>query len=142
MKSSLKKKLRIHVRKYVKKHVKKYIKKNKVKIIQKYVEKFLFLKDVLINTNMQNFKDCRFEDLQVGDIVCSWTMTYSQKYLLKDGYEELNMTKYGILLNKDKINPENSEILQYDLIQNKLVITKLYKDPGTSGTYRCQKYYF
>ena len=41
-------------------------------------------------------------DIKVGDRVKSTVWTFSQKYMLKQGYEEYNMTKEGIVVELGK----------------------------------------
>jgi hypothetical protein len=136
-----------YVKKYIKKYVKKYVKKN-FKKYMKYMKhreelskKYLLLKELVLNNKYKNFEACSFDELQKGDIVKSLTMTYSQKYFFREGCEEYNMVKHGILLHKNLNSPEDSIILQYNPAIDKLVKTNLYRNPGTSGEYSLQKYF-
>ncbi len=67
------------------------------------------------------------KDINVGDIVRSTVGTYSQKYLMREGYEEYNRTIEGTVVKKGKTF--------FDTI----IITEdgdemfLAADPGTSG---------
>lgn len=90
------------------------------------------------------FINVPFNKLKVGDIVISYTYTHSQKYMIFEGYEEYNCMKYGILLTKNKINPEKSILYtivdeeEYDFEEQ-----NLYADPGKSGgfiLYKCILY--
>jgi hypothetical protein len=90
--------------------------------------------------NKDKFVFCEFENIDDGDIVLSLTMTNSQKYFLKEGCEEYNMKKYGIMLHKNKKDPENSIILAYDPFQKLFFETHFYRNPGTSGAFYLQKY--
>jgi hypothetical protein len=111
-----------------KKYTKKYIKKKTKKYAKRYVNRYF-------ETNYSDFEQCSFDEMKVGDIVSSWTMTNSQKYLFKEGFEEYNMEKKGILIKKNNDNPELSEIFQYDSKTDTFKVTNLYRDPGTSGMY-------
>ncbi len=94
-----------------------------------------------ILSSNHKFIQISFEELKPGDIVMSFTFTYSQKYMILEGYEEYNSMKYGILLSKDQTNPSNS--LMYQTMDNSgfnFVETKLYADPGSSGKYTLYKY--
>jgi len=68
-------------------------------------------------------------DLKIGDYVRGTVATYSQKYLMMEGYEKYNCTKEGTIIYKGKT---------FDSI---LIITSdgdeefLISDPGTSGYY-------
>jgi hypothetical protein len=88
-----------------------------------------------------NFKSAKFQDLEVGNIVLSTTMTNSQKYLEKNGFEQYNTTKIGILIYANVTNPEKSLIYTFDTKTNKFVRSVFYADPGTSGTVYLKKYY-
>jgi len=83
------------------------------------------------------FIETKFSDLNEGDIVKSYTMTYSQKWF-RDGYEDYNSTKRGILIKKDLDNPECSIIYNYN--NNNFEETRFYADPGSSGIYILYKY--
>lgn len=87
------------------------------------------------------FVSCCFENMEVGDIVLSFTGTNSLKYLNCPGYEQYNMEKYGILLEKDLECPGQSMILAYDEKDDAFKRVNLYSDPGSSGWYSLQKYY-
>ncbi len=134
--------------KTLKRYIKKYAKKYAKKCIDKYLAqdtkdvKMIQKKNILKNIyeHTKKFKSCLFEDLQEGDIVSSSTMTWSQKYLLKIGFEEYNMTKYGILLKKDLENNEESIILSYDSMTGSFNKTNLYRNPGTSGGCTFEKF--
>jgi len=82
----------------------------------------------------ENFVEAKFVDLKEGDIVKSYTMTYSQKYF-REGYEDYNTTKKGILIKKDSVVPEYSTIYYYDNYNNKYEESRFYADPGSSGIY-------
>jgi len=66
-------------------------------------------------------------DIKLGDRVKSTVWTFSQKYMLKQGYEEYNMTKEGIVIELGKtffdtyIETDNGDKVL------------LAVDPGTSG---------
>ena len=94
----------------------------------------------LDNLNFNLFKSSSFEELKIGDIVKTSTMTYSQKYMLWDGYEDCNMTKIGILLTKSD-NPEESILFQYDFETEEFKETNLYRDLGSSGCVYIEKYF-
>lgn len=98
------------------------------------------LKSKVKKLNTQNFVPCCFEDMKNGDIVLSWTITNSQKYLLRKGFEDYNKTKYGILIQKDNNFPQNSIMLEYDSYTGEFIATNLFSDPGSSGEYSLQKY--
>jgi hypothetical protein len=93
--------------------------------------------------NLENdkFKDCSFRGMKIGDIVASWTMTNSQKYIDKPGYEECNMIKYGMLLSKNEQDPSQSQILCYDKDKKRFHQTHFYFDVGTSGSVILMKYH-
>ena len=93
--------------------------------------------------NLQNdkFKYCDFKDLKIGDIVKTTTMTYSQKYLIWDGYEECNMVKVGIILHLNSDNPANSTIYKYDFENEEFTESNLYIELGTSGSVYIEKYF-
>jgi hypothetical protein len=96
------------------------------------------LLDKLTQFNFNNYDECQscnFYQLNVGDFIKSQTMTNSQKYFCKPGYEQYNMTKCGILLEKNNDNPENSVILCYNGEYESFYRTNLYSDPGTSGCF-------
>ena len=66
-------------------------------------------------------------DIKVGDYVRGTVATYSQKYLMQEGYEQYNRTLEGVIIHKGKtfdsiiiITPEGDEEF-------------LIADPGTSG---------
>jgi hypothetical protein len=88
----------------------------------------------------KKFVDFNFDQLQVGDIVLSFTATNSQKYLIREGYEDYNMEKIGILLEKNEDDPQNSTILAYDRLTKTFSETNFYRNPGTSGIFYLQKY--
>jgi hypothetical protein len=81
---------------------------------------------------------CSFDELEEGKLVRSMTMTYSQKYFLKEGYEDYNMIKTGILIKKDLRAPYNSMVRIFT--DEGPINTYLYVDPGTSGCYSFYKY--
>lgn len=85
------------------------------------------------------FVETKFMDLNEGDIVKSYTMTYSQKYF-KEGYEDYNTTKIGVLIKKDLDLPEFSTLYYHNYYDNSFEETKLYVDPGSSGIYVLYKY--
>ena len=88
------------------------------------------------------FQSCCFNSMKVGDIVLSCTGTHSLiKYLNRPGYEQYNMEKYGILLEKNLECPGQSVILAYDETTDTFKRVNLYSDPGSSGWYSLQKYY-
>lgn len=91
------------------------------------------------NLVQKYFIQVPFEDLKVGDIVQTTTITYSQKYTLYDGYEEYNMTKVGILLEKNMNNPGSSRLYRY--VDGVFEETNLFADPGTSGFVGIHKYF-
>lgn len=69
------------------------------------------------------------DDITVGDIVRSTVGTYSQKYLIREGYEEYNRTIQGTVVKKGKtffdtiiITEDGDELF-------------LAVDPGSSGYY-------
>ncbi len=92
------------------------------------------------NLDYKKFKLCNFEELKVGDIVKSTTMTYSQKYLMCEGYEDCNMTKIGVLLCKNDVNPENSIIYRYNFETEEFEDSILYRFLGSSGCVILEKY--
>jgi len=91
-----------------------------------------------LNISHDQFIPCMFNDLQLGTIVMSTTYTYSQKYI-NEMYEPYNMTKIGILTNKDVDDPGNSTIIQIKKSDNDgentvcCTATNLYADPRSSG---------
>jgi hypothetical protein len=103
-----------------------------------FIKTFAFYQD-WDNLNFKHFEQCTFEDLKLGDIVMSVVSTYSQKYIMCSGYEEYNMKKIGVLLTKEKKNPEKSLLYQKMFIENygnesnDFQDVCLYSDPGTSG---------
>ena len=92
------------------------------------------------NLAYENFMQVSFEDLKVGDIVKSVTMTYSQKYTLYAGYEEYNMEKIGVLLEKNNGNNGQSRLYRYLGDNDNFEEVSLYADPGTSGYFIIYKY--
>jgi hypothetical protein len=90
------------------------------------------------NLDEGKFIPCSFDELKEGDIVRSITMTNSQKYF-KEGYEDYNMIKTGILIKKNTIFPENS-ILRMYIEDNQVEEVVLYVDAGTSGYFSLYKY--
>jgi hypothetical protein len=94
------------------------------------------------------FEQCSFEDLKPGDVVMSVVSTYSQKYMMYEGYEEYNMKKIGVLLTKEKKNPDRSVLYQkmfnedYGKETDDFKEVCLYSDPGTSGYVILYKYRF
>jgi hypothetical protein len=92
------------------------------------------------NIDKTKFIRCSFDDIEVGDIVLSFTGTHSQKYFNRYGYEEYNMEKYGILLEKNFECPGQSIVLAYNENKDMFDRTNLYSDPGSSGWYSLQKY--
>ncbi|ATZ81050.1 hypothetical protein BMW23_1005 [Bodo saltans virus] len=89
----------------------------------------------------ENFKLINFNDLQEGNIVMSITMTNSQKYFDRFGYEEYNMTKIGILIKKNYENYGDSTILQYDNYKKCYTKTHFYSDPLSSGNVAIYQYF-
>ena len=67
------------------------------------------------------------EDIKVGDIVKSTVGTYSQKYLLWEGYEEYNCSKEGTVI---KIGESFFDTI---IITEEGHETVLASDPGSSG---------
>jgi hypothetical protein len=98
-----------------------------------------YLKKKVKKINPNTLVTCSFADLKQGDIVSSFTMTFSQKYFFKIGYEGYNMFKYGILINKNNEFPEESVLLQYDNNSGDFIETNLYSNPGSSGSYAFAK---
>ncbi len=98
-----------------------------------------FLMEKTRVSDPKNFVLCKFEDLEENDIVSSFTITYAQKYLIMEGYEEYNMFKYGILIYKNKEDPEKSILLTYDTNTKEFYTSNLYKNPGTSGSFYLKK---
>lgn len=95
-----------------------------------------------ILSSYNNFVQVSFEELKHGDIVMSSTFTYSQKYLMVEGYEEYNCMKFGVLLEKDLTNPNKS--LMYQILDSSgfdFVETNLYSNPGSSGGFTLYKYF-
>jgi hypothetical protein len=92
------------------------------------------------NLKHEKFMQVAFEDLKVGDIVKTITTTYSQKYILYEGYEEYNMVKIGIILEKNNENNGQSRLYRYLSEKNNFEETSLYADPGTSGYFIIYKY--
>jgi len=66
-------------------------------------------------------------DIKVGDIVQSTVGTYSQKYLMIDGYEKYNMTKQGTVIFKGK------SFFDTIIMTEEGDETELAADPGSSG---------
>ncbi len=92
----------------------------------KKMEELDYSKFILVN----------FTDLKVGDLVKTVTMTYSQKYMLYEGYEEYNMTKIGYIKSLDNDSPAYSKMINYETEEE----MNLYADPGTSGFVSIYKY--
>lgn len=90
------------------------------------------------NIDYTKFVRCQFEELVEGTLVRSITMTYSQKYFLRDDCEDYNATKTGILIKKDINSPYNSLIRI--ITDEGTIDTCLYVDPGSSGCYSLYKY--
>jgi len=80
-----------------------------------------------------------FEDIQVGDIIMTQTTTYSQKYFDVPGYEDFNMTKIGILLEKNLQEPAKSIIYKYNKDKDDFEETNIYTDPMNSGYFLIYK---
>ena len=83
------------------------------------------------------FVSVEFKDLKINDLVKTVTMTYSQKYMLYEGYEEYNMTKIGYIKSLDYENNGYSKIIDFE-DKNKQM--NLYTDPGNSGFVWVYKY--
>lgn len=98
------------------------------------------IKQKIMTFDNKKFEKSNFDQLKVGDIVLSSTMTFSQKYFLKEGYEDYNMEKYGVLMEKNENDPENSVILVYDSITETFSEAYFYRNPGTSGCFCLKKY--
>jgi hypothetical protein len=68
-----------------------------------------------------------FSDIKIGDIIRVTVGTYSQKYLMWEGYEEYNCSKEGTIIFKG------------NTIFNTIIITEngdeliAASDPGSSG---------
>jgi hypothetical protein len=68
-----------------------------------------------------------FDDIKIGDIIRVTVGTYSQKYLMVEGYEDYNCSKEGTIVYKG------------DTIFNTIIITEdgdeiiAAADPGSSG---------
>ena len=87
----------------------------------------------------ENWTPINHNDLQVGDVVKSEVYTYSQKWLLREGYEEVNMKKIGILINKDEEGDgEKSTLYICDGINYKEM--RLYVNPYNSGFINLYRY--
>ena len=63
----------------------------------------------------------------------------SEKLKAKEGYEDYNMIKTGILKEKNTIFPENSKLWIYENGQFEKEVV-LYVDAGTSGYFSLYKY--
>jgi hypothetical protein len=102
-------------------------------------------KEILKSMSMEILSDnkqfiyCCFNDLKIGDIVSSITFTNSQKWLSREGYDEYNMEKQGIMMQINTI-PEKSIIKRYDKYKNIFYDDIFYCDPGTSGGVIFKKY--
>ncbi len=92
------------------------------------------------NLDFNKFKLCNFEELKIGDLVKTNTMTFSQKYMLREGYEDCNMTKIGILIKKDDLNPSLSTLYCYNFETEEFEVSILYRDVGSSGWITIEKY--
>ena len=95
----------------------------------------------VILSSYNNFVQVSFEELKHGDIVMSLTYTYSQKYMMVEGYEEYNCMKHGVLLTKNESNPEKS--VMYKINDNEgfeFEEVNLYANPGSSGGFTLYKY--
>jgi hypothetical protein len=90
--------------------------------------------------DFDKFQFCGFTELKIGDIVMSQTYTNSQKYLDKFGYEEYNMTKIGIFIEKNNEVLELSNMLKYDQETDSFIRESLFSNPGTSGGYYFKRY--
>lgn len=99
----------------------------------------LNLLNCVCNAQSSDFEACGFDSLHEGDIVLSMTMTHSQKYVFKEGYEDYNMVKHGILLYKNMDDPEKSVLFRYDSETKSFTMTNLYKNPGSSGSFVLKK---
>ena len=72
-------------------------------------------------------------EVKVGDTLIGTTMTYSQKWLIRPGYEEYNRTVTGVVV---EIKGPRLEDVMIDIGGE---IVPLVADPGTSGMYWVQK---
>lgn len=99
------------------------------------------MKRFIANLDTKQFKSSSFDDLEVGDIIFSTTFTFSQKCLMIEEYEKFNMTKYGILIEKNNEDKCLSKMLKYDFDNNIFVMENLFANPGISGGYCFGKYY-
>lgn len=88
----------------------------------------------------QKFQSCSFDEMNVGDIVKITTFTNSQKYFFKGGYEDLNMTKTGILIEKNIEKHDLSKMLKYEQDTGLFSNEYLFRNPGTSGGYYFERY--
>ncbi len=70
---------------------------------------------------------CTIEDINVGDYVKATVGTYSQKYLMWEGYEEYNCSKEGTVIQKG--NTIFDTIIMTD-DGDEMVLAS---DPGSSG---------
>jgi hypothetical protein len=66
-------------------------------------------------------------ELNIGDIVRASVSTYSQKYMLYEGYEEYNCTKEGTIVKKGE------SFFDTIIITEDGDEMKLASDPGSSG---------
>jgi hypothetical protein len=96
-----------------------------VEILKAMAENYLNQLSLIVN-EAKNWTHVTFDELEVGDIVKSITYTHSQKWMLREGYEEFNMVKIGILISKGD-NGEDSILLTEEGEM------KLYANPGSSG---------
>lgn len=99
------------------------------------------MQKIFKSLNPQYFKNCDIEDINIGDIIQTSTFTNSQKYFERYGYGQYNMTKTGILIEKNEENFADSEMLKFNFTEGIFTREKIYSDPGTSGGVCLAKYY-
>jgi hypothetical protein len=68
-----------------------------------------------------------FNDIKIGDIVRVTVGTYSQKYLMWEGYEEYNCSKEGTIIHK------GNTIFNTTIIAENGDELIAASDPGSSG---------
>uniref|UniRef100_A0A6C0J4X3 Uncharacterized protein n=1 Tax=viral metagenome TaxID=1070528 RepID=A0A6C0J4X3_9ZZZZ len=68
------------------------------------------------------------QNINIGDYIQGTTYTYSQKYIMSEGYEEYNTIKKGIVVQCSKISCEHVLIKKDDG-----EVVSVCLDPGSSG---------
>ena len=78
---------------------------------------------------MENWESADISEIKPGDLIQGTTMTNSQKYLMREGYEDCNAVKIGFVTSKK--HDEIYDIIIHNFAKNEQ--DKVVEWVGTSG---------